>query len=158
MAWRPTQYLEAGELDNTNPGKVIGWMKFAGLDEKIKFDLEGNFHRDIRGAKIRFTGDALDEVDKEAAREYMKRISVQQTGKVGDITSGRFPADYVDYGYIEWYSEENGRVVIELESDQIEVIGKPIPAIESDPISRKEQQQNLTDFLKSIKLETDEDN
>ena len=54
MAWRPTQYLIEGELDNTQPGKVTGWMRFAGLKQLVTFDLSGNFHRDIRGAKIRF--------------------------------------------------------------------------------------------------------
>ncbi len=28
MAWRPTEYLLEGELDNTTPGKVTGWMQF----------------------------------------------------------------------------------------------------------------------------------
>ena len=55
MAWRPTEHLIDGELDNTNPGKVRGWMRFAGMKSKMMFDLNGNFHRDIRGAKIRFT-------------------------------------------------------------------------------------------------------
>src|SRR5207244_2413334 len=54
MAWRPTQYLLEGELDNTVPGKVTGWMRFVGLKRQVTFDLKGDFHRDIRGAKIRF--------------------------------------------------------------------------------------------------------
>ena len=41
MAWRPTQYLIRGELDNTHLGKVIGWMEFTGMKEKVTFDLEG---------------------------------------------------------------------------------------------------------------------
>ena len=39
MAFRPTRFLIEGELDNTHPGKVTGWMKFAGLKEKVTFDL-----------------------------------------------------------------------------------------------------------------------
>jgi len=39
MAWRPTEYLIEGRLDNTAPGKVTGWMTFAGLKEKVTFDL-----------------------------------------------------------------------------------------------------------------------
>ena len=61
MAWRPTQHLLEGELDNTQPGKVTGWMRFAGLKEKVTFDLKGDFHRDIRGAKIHFVGDGKDD-------------------------------------------------------------------------------------------------
>jgi hypothetical protein len=99
MAWRPSEYLLEGELDNTQPGKVTGWMRFAGMNERIVFDLEGNFHRDIRGAKIRFTGNG-NEHDPKAAG-YMDGMSTEQTGEVGDITAGLPPADYVKYPYIE---------------------------------------------------------
>ena len=110
MAWRPTKYLKEGELDNTSPGKVIGWMSFAGMREKVTFELEGDFHRDIRGAKIRFVGEGRDE-DPEAAG-YVKGLALTQTGKVGDITAGLPPQDYAEYPYIEWYSEHNGRIVL----------------------------------------------
>ena len=151
MAWRPTAYLIEGELDNTTPGKVTGWMRFAGMNEKVTFDLKGNFHRDILGAKIRLKGDG-EEPDARAA-ENMAHISPRQTGDVGDITSGRAPRDYVAYPYIEWYSEENGRVVIELDADQVEVIGRPIPACESAPISREQQARNMANFLGGLSQE-----
>ncbi len=93
MAWRPTKHLLEGELDNTTPGKVTGWMRFAGLNRKVTFDLKGNFHRDIRGAKIRFKGDGNHD-DPEAAG-YMDSFAEHQTGKVGDMTVGLPPADYV---------------------------------------------------------------
>jgi hypothetical protein len=43
--------------------------------------------------------------------------------------------------------------VIELEPAQIEVIGTPIPACESDPISRDEQKQNMAEFLGGLAAE-----
>ena len=152
MAWRPTEYLIEGELDNTTPGKVTGWMRFAGLQNKVTFDLNGNFHRDIRGAKIRLKGDG-QEPDGRAAKNMM-HVSPHQTGDVGDITAGLPPADYVSgYCYVEWYSEENGRVVIELDADRVEVIGRPIPACESDPISREQQARNMASFLSDLSQE-----
>ena len=84
----------------------------------------------------------------------MTHISPQQTGDVGDITAGREPRDYVDYPYIEWYSDENGRVVLELDAEQVEVIGRPIPACESDPVSREEQARNMAGFLGELSRET----
>ena len=150
MAWRPTQYLIEGELDNTAPGKVTGWMTFAGLKDKVTFDLEGNFHRDIRGAKIHFRGDAFeDNVDLDTG-DYFEGFAQHQTGKVGDITAGLPPHDYGVVPYIEWYGDENGRIVLELEPVQVELIGTPIPAIESDPISRDQQRRNLAEFLGGI--------
>jgi hypothetical protein len=77
----------------------------------------------------------------------MDGLASHQTGKTGDITAGLPPKDYVDYPYIEWYSDENGRVVIELEPIQVEVVGTPIPALESDPVSRREQAGNMAGFL-----------
>lgn len=148
MAWRPTEYLLEGELDNTTPGKVTGWMRFAGIKDKVTFNLQGDFHRDIRGAKIHFTGDGRQD-DPEAA-SHMDSFATKQTGKVGDITAGLPPQDYVDYPYLEWYGDENGRVVLELDSKQIRVIGTPIPAIESDPIPREQQARNMGDFLTDI--------
>ena len=153
MAWRPTEYMQEGELDNTYPNKVTGWMKFAGLKEKVTFNLEGNFHRDIRGAKIHFTGDSYEDQAEVDSGNYFDGFALHQTGKVGDITAGLPPNDYGSAPYVEWFGHENGRVVIELEPVQIEVIGTPIPAIESDPISREQQSRNMAEFLGGLAAE-----
>ena len=145
MAWRPTEYLIEGELDNRDPGKVTGWMKFTGMKGKVTFNLEGNFHRDIRGARISVKGNATGT--EHEAETYMKGFDQHQTGKVGDMTAGLPPQDYVDYPYFEWYGDANGRVVIELATEQVELLTPPIPACESDPVSRKEQAENMAGFL-----------
>jgi hypothetical protein len=134
-----------GELDNTVPNKVTGWIQFAGMEKKATFDLTGDFHRDIRGAKIRFVGDG--KPDDPAAAKYMEGMAEHQTGKAGDITAGLPPQDYSSRPYIELYGDENGRIVLELEPEQVTVIGQPIPACESDPVSREKQRQNMTAFL-----------
>ena len=149
MAWRPNEQLIEAILDNTVPGKVTGWMKFAGMDEKVIFDLEGNFHRDIRGAKVRLRG-CGESANAKEAEKYMEGFSTFQKGKVGDMTAGREPQDYVDYGYFEFYSADNGRVVIEVDTDQVELLTQPIPACESDPNSRKEQAENMGQFLSGL--------
>jgi hypothetical protein len=148
MAWRPTRFLIEGMLDNTCPKKVRGWMKFVGVKRKVTFDLEGDFHRDIRGAIICFTGDAEGNIKE--AREYMKGFAMYQTGKVGDMTAGLPPRDYVDYCYLEWFSKENGRIVIELDQDKIKLATKPIPASKTEPISRDEQTRNMVEFLAGL--------
>lgn len=151
MAWRPSEHLIEGELDNTTPCRVTGWMRFAGMKNNVTFDLKGDSHRDIRGAKIRLRGEGQA---KYANHNYMEGFSEQQTGDVGDITTGVSPSDYaVGYPYVEWYSEENGRVVVELDADQVEVIGQPIPACESDPVSREQQGQNIANFLSDLSSE-----
>lgn len=52
--------------------------------------------------------------------------------------------------YLDWFGRTNGRVVIELHSDQVEVIGKPIPACESDPLSRQEQGRLMAGYLAEL--------
>ena len=150
MAWRPTEYLIEGELDNTTPGKVAGWMKFLGKRSQVKFDLRGDFHRDIRGAKIRFHNEQYREASLSDARKYFRRFRGLQAGAVGDITAGLPPHDYVKYCYIEWYGLDNGRVVIELNSDQVQVIGTPIPWQNTKPIDRREQAQHMQCFVMSL--------
>jgi hypothetical protein len=143
MAWRPARYLIKGELDNTTPGKVTGYMSFAGLSKRVRFDLAGDFHRDIRGCIIRFKGDG--KRDDLNAKTYMKGFALTQIGKVGDITAGNPPQDYVDYPYIEWYGDDNGRICMESPND-FEIIGTP--KTESEPMPRQQQVENMVGFLR----------
>jgi hypothetical protein len=145
-AWRPYANLVAGELDNREPGKVTGWLRFTGMREDMTLDLKGDFHRDIRGTLVRLRNDT----PAEAAPGYMDGVSSRQTGKVGDMTAGRAPMDYVEYPYFEWYSEQNGRVVLELSAEQVEVIGTPRPWKDERPVSRAEQEQNMGEFLAAV--------
>ena len=145
MAWRPHESLISGELDNSVLGKVTGWLRFVGMKEVVKLDLAGDFHRDIRGTKVRLRNPNPTQ-DGDRAK-YLDGFSPAQTGNVGDMTAGLPPQDYVAYPYFEFYSEQNGRVVLELDPEQVEVIGTPIPACESDPVSREKQEQNMAAFL-----------
>lgn len=144
MAWRPYDQLIEGELDNTVRGKVTGWMRFVGLKDTVTFDLDGDFHRDIRGAKVRLIGNNC--ADPEKSVSYMEGFSLVQKGNVGDMTAGLPPQDYVDYPYVEWYSAG----VIELEPHQVQILTPPIPAQESDPISRRQQAENMAGFLNGL--------
>jgi len=146
MAWRPQERFIEGELDNTQPGRVTGWMRFVGMNETVRFDLHGNFHRDIRGTKLRMrTTNPSTDIDE--GRAFFERFDTRQTGNAGDITAGGPPVDYVSRPYVEWYSQENGRVVIEPEPHEIEVIGQPIPWLESYPVDRAEQERHMMGFL-----------
>jgi len=120
MTWRPTPYLLEGELDNTQPGKVTGWLQFAGMKNRVVINLEGDFCSDIQGKKIVLSGRFLGR-EAEAAR-HMEGFAEDQTGRAGKITAGMPPAEYTDFPFIEWDSEHNGRVVMYLEPHQIDVI------------------------------------
>lgn len=150
MAWRPHRYLIGGELDNTQPEHVTGWMYFVGMPQRVEFDLRGDFHRDIRGSAIEFRGYVIPPVDYREAAEYFKHFSVRQSGVVGNMTAGLPPFDYGRAPYIEWYSNENGRVVLELEPNQVRVRGAPIPYPKSKPPSKGIQAKALEKYLRQL--------
>ncbi|MFW6119034.1 MAG: hypothetical protein ACOC7S_01715 [Planctomycetota bacterium] len=156
MAWRPYSNLIEGRLDNTTPGKVTGWIRFVGMEKKVRLELEGDFHRDIRGTVIRLNNpepadrNATGDLGEKRPGSYMDGFSAIQTGSAGDITAGREPVDYVGYPYIEWYSDQNGRVVLELRPEQVRVVGEPLPAESEEPVSRKAQHRNMLGFLSGL--------
>src|ERR1051326_7229857 len=93
MAWRPYQNVIAGEMDNRIPGKVTGWMQFfrRGMEPlQVSFDLNGDFHDDIRGKLIRIHNDSPSDRAKEMDRDgtYMEGFNPIQRGQVGDMTAG----------------------------------------------------------------------
>lgn len=130
MSWRPHVNLIEGELDDAMPGKVTGWIRFVGMDEPVRLELLGDFPRSIRGTKIRFRNprpaDANDSgVFGEIRRgSYMDGFSQAQTGKLGDMTAGLPTRDHMD-PYLEWFSDQNGRVVLTLKTEQVVVMGDP---------------------------------
>lgn len=147
MAWRPNEQLIEGELDNTVRGKVTGWMRFVGIKGKVKFELRGNFLSDITGCKIRIVNP-----DPEGDKEYMKHFNKVQRGEVGDITAGLPPRPYVGYPYIEWYAEDNGRVVLELDPEQVKVIAGPAWLADEDVDTEQKEasREQFAGFLKGL--------
>jgi hypothetical protein len=93
MAWRPYENLIDGELSNRVPGKVTGWMRFfrKGMQPlQVVFDLEGDFHEDIRGSDIVLKNDVPTDRNISLERDgtYMEGFDPVQPGKVGDLTAG----------------------------------------------------------------------
>ncbi len=148
MAWRPTQYLIEGELENRTAGKVTGWLRFVGMQKKVTFDLAGDFHRDIRGAAIRVTGPGL-EAEPDLDEPDMSGFCSHQIGEAGDITAGLPPFDYGQDPYIEWYSQ-NGRVVLEPVRESVRVLGTPIPYNKIKPIDRTRQDGLITVWMAEL--------
>jgi hypothetical protein len=145
-AWRPYDNLIAGELDNTEEGRVKGWLEFVGKKGRVTVDLVGDFHRDIRGTIIR-----LHNPEPAARRPgYMEGFADHHTGEVGDMTAGLEPQDYVEYPYLEWYSDQNGRIVLELKPSQIQIIGQPKPWQTETPVSRADQEAKLGAFMTEL--------
>ncbi|MCH6257433.1 hypothetical protein MLD52_12810 [Puniceicoccaceae bacterium K14] len=123
MAWRIEQFVTKGVIVNTTPGIVTGKIWLKGLNTPIELNLEGNCYRDLAGTKLFFKNASPTEGDYAG-------LDIFQDGKVGDMTASQkvkalsdspiFPKDGEDPEftlknglYLEWFSESNGRVLIE---------------------------------------------
>ena len=80
----------------------------------------------------------------------MKGFATHQTGVVGDMTAGLPPYDYGQSPSFEWYGDQNGRIVIELQPGQVKVLGRPRPCGQEKPNSREQQQENMVKFLGEV--------
>ncbi len=128
MAWRIEDAVAHGEIDNTVAGRTTGRIWLVGRDEPLILSLEGDCWRDLAGSRIEFENPEPEtNADAEA-------LDMDQAGIVGDMTASRrnkvplvseeeyhnlsqnnreIPYEWRNTLYLEWFSEINGRVVIE---------------------------------------------
>ena len=137
MAWRIDEAVIRGEIDNRVRGRVTGRIWFAGRVEPMELKLTGDCWRDMAGRQLEFTNPEPKPGDLDG-------MPTLQAGSVGDITASRkvkvpdipmdqigeyyaakkpFPWHWGNSLYLEWYSESNGRVVIESASYQLKIVG-----------------------------------
>ena len=136
MAWRIEQAVAHGEIDNTVEGRTTGRIWLAGRDEPLILSLDGDCWRDLAGTRLEFENpEPKSEDDADA-------LDVDQAGIVGDMTASRknkvplvdeeefhalyqnhqeIPYEWRNTLYLEWFSEINGRVVIESTSFRLTI-------------------------------------
>ncbi len=129
MAWRIHDCVRKGEIDNRRRGHVDGKIWLVGRDEPVTLDLSGNCSRDLAGCVVRFKNPRAKSLPEEDVD-----LAPKQTGVSGEITAsrkirvfdvplgealrltkeGKAPPEHMgNCFYLEWFSEANGRVVIE---------------------------------------------
>lgn len=127
MAWRIEKQVVRGFVDNRQPGRVVGKLWLAGLETPVELDLQGNPLSDVAGCLLTFSN------PKPEAGEG-PGLDTLQTGTVGDMTASRkarvpdvpieelakwsrqgkpIPCHIANVLYLEWFSDANGRVVVE---------------------------------------------
>jgi hypothetical protein len=132
MAWRISDLVVDGELDNTVKGCVSGWLRLVGRDEPVRLELSGNCRPDLAGWRFRIV--RLEPIPKWAEPVDLDRFATEQIGEAGDILADQIlrhydcpveellarirageppPTDLRPALYLEWYSGSNGRVVIQ---------------------------------------------
>ncbi len=131
MAWRFDKMVIRGEIDNTVRGSVTGTLWLLGREQPMTLDLVGDAWPDLAGCKLIF-----ENPNPVPQPQYDEGLAMIQTGSVGDITASqklkkllvpeevwmraleerRFhevPWVLSNSLYLEWFSDRNGRVVIQ---------------------------------------------
>lgn len=127
MSFRIHDSVVRGVLDNRAPSCVTGRLWLAGRAAPVQLRLRGNCLRDLAGCKLSFEHICPERLEPS-------RLSVIQEGVVGSITASRrnripavpreeipeyyirrqlIPTVWANVLYVEWFSERNGRVVLE---------------------------------------------
>jgi hypothetical protein len=129
MAFRIQDSVLRGEIDNRVKGIVRGSIWVEGRVEPVELELKGNAHPDLAGCKLTFTNPLKPLLDPR-----LSVLAPLQRGQIGDLTASRKvrvpdvpieefvnwpeekgppPEHMANCLYLEWFSEANGRVVIE---------------------------------------------
>jgi hypothetical protein len=129
MAWRIHDNVTSGEIDNRTKGIVRGRIWIHGIKKPVKLELKGNACPDLAGCFLKFRNPG-----KTFSLPTDGRLHQVQEGTIGDLTASRKVRvpdvsieEFVNWPkgktkppehmgnclYLEWFSEANGRVVIE---------------------------------------------
>jgi hypothetical protein len=169
MAWRIDQSVERGELDFTIRGEISGSIAVAGRVEPILLRLSGIPFRDLAGHRLRFT--RATGPDEPVALE--PQFSSNQSGAAGDMTASKKvkvpgrpleelfngPGDPEDFPWhwenclsLEWFSEENGRVVLESTSLELEIEALGTWSLDEagETAAREQNRDHLLHFMEKI--------
>ena len=129
MAFRIHDSVVRGEIDNRVKGIVRGKIWVEGRAEPVTLELKGNAWPDLAGCRLTFSNPL-----KRIPHPGLDTLHPVQRGTIGDLTASRkvrvfdipMPEAYLmckrgekppehmaNCLYLEWFSEGNGRVVIE---------------------------------------------
>ena len=181
MAWRIHDNVIRGEIDNREKGVVRGRIWLCGVPEPVVLDLKGNAHPDLAGCLLTFENPGEPLPLRQDAH-----LHPLQRGTAGDMTAsrkvrvfdlpfeeayamikrgGKPPEHMANSLYLEWFSEYNGRVVIESADFQIEMSAPSWRLTPEEEAQRTEDaaagfsgfMQKLTDALEAQKHQPPED-
>ena len=137
MAWRIDESVIRGEIDNRMKGVVRGKLWLEGMAEPVKLQLRGHAQRDLAGCLLKFKNSQPPVPMRKDAK-----FAPEQRGRIGDLTASRKvrvfdvpseeafamiergekpPEHLANCLCLEWFSETNGRVVIESTDYELEI-------------------------------------
>ena len=129
MAWRIHHSVQRGEVDNRERGVVRGRVWLHGLTKPVQLELKGNACPDLAGCLLSF-----ENPGETVPLRTDSSMNPLQRGTIGDLTASRkvrvfeipiseayerlkkrmpVPEHMANSLYLEWFSQANGRVVVE---------------------------------------------
>lgn len=176
MALRLDKCIVRGWIDNRTKGTVTGELWLYGREHPVTLQLNGNCWRDIAGCRVAFVNPDPGE------ESNMNGLFQDQWGSVGDMTASRKvrcdvpetyrgkplnvagvprverkpgePTPMATCLYLEWFSQRNGRVVVETCMFDVEVEGEPSWTMSTE--EEQMQSQANADALKGFIEEAQE--
>ena len=164
MAFRIHDSVVRGEIDNRVKGIVRGRIWIEGRAEPVVLELKGNAWPDLAGCRLTFINP-----QKRVPHAHLDSLHPLQRGSIGDLTASRKvrvfdvplpdaldmihrkekpPEHMANCLYLEWFSEANGRVVIE-SADYELTISAPEWRLtpEEDAERAKQADTGMADFM-----------
>lgn len=173
MSWRIEDCVIRGELDCRTRGLVTGTIWLRGHGEPLRLSLSGNPLGDLAGCVLTFT----NPKPQPSRISNLAALTSDQTGRVGDMTAslrvdifdaplekilelGRaekpVPTRQANALHIEWFSNRNGRVVIETTDYQIALSVPPLwrMTVEEDDEQYESNADAFRDYLDDMDRST----
>jgi hypothetical protein len=167
MAFRIHDSVVRGEIDNQTKGFVRGRIWLEGRAEPVVLELKGNAWPDLAGCRLTFTNP-----QKTIPHPHLDSLAQLQRGCVGDFTASRKvrvfdipmeeamamirrkekpPEHMANCLYVEWFSEANGRVVIESADYELTVSTPEWRMTPTEEANRaREAAMAMNDFMKKL--------
>ncbi len=167
MAFRIHDSVVRGEIDNREKGIVRGKIWVEDRAEPVILELKGNAWPDLAGCLLTFTNP-----QKRIAHPHLDSLHPLQRGNIGDLTASRKvrvfdvpleealemirrkakpPEHMANSLYLEWFSEANGRVVIESADFELTISApqwRMTP--EEDAERAKQAAAGMADFMRKL--------
>jgi hypothetical protein len=167
MAFRIHDSVVRGEVDNRVKGMVRGKVWLEGRAEPLVLELQGNAWPDLAGCLLTFVNPQTRIADIT-----LGSLDPLQRGSIGDLTASRKvrvfdvpleeamamykrkekpPEHMANCLYLEWFSEANGRVVIESVDYELK-ISEPEWRLTPDDEKERVQQAaaGMDDFMRRL--------
>ena len=167
MAFRIHDSVVRGEIDDRVKGIVRGKIWVEGRAEPVVLELQGNAWPDLAGCLLAFTNP-----QKPIAHAHLDSLNPVQHGSIGDLTASRKvrvfdvpleealemihrkekpPEHMANSLYLEWFSERNGRVVIESSDYQLTISAPEWRMTREEDAERANQAASgMDDFMSQL--------